>query len=72
VIAAVGRDFVRNGLVDTSLHRAPMAAFEARERADYLVVDEGRDHESDIGDGLVTAEEFIRVVERILGFGTTQ
>jgi uncharacterized protein (UPF0332 family) len=72
VIAAVGRDFVRNGLVDASLHRALIVAFDARERADYLVIDEGRDHESDIGNGLVTADEFIRVVERILGFGTTQ
>src|SRR5258708_25281821 len=38
VIAAVGREFVRTGVIHLSFHRAVIAAFQAPGPADYVVV----------------------------------
>ncbi|MBI4319627.1 MAG: HEPN domain-containing protein [Chloroflexi bacterium] len=64
VIAAFGKQFAREGLVEPRLHRAFVDAFKERNRADYEVVEEPA--RESVQKRLELAEEFVNQVEDLI------
>ncbi|MCL5961323.1 MAG: HEPN domain-containing protein [Chloroflexi bacterium] len=64
VIAALGKEFARQGLIEPRFHRAFVDAFKERNQADYLISKEPSRER--MQERLKVAEEFLSQVERLI------